>query len=362
MNWLIVFALSVSFCILCALRLLFKNAIYATDNADKAVHLRREYSYVRYIVLILTATIILVTISSDDYHYSTFTGGFVLTWSAFWTSTSLRVSSKRPKDILTNEKFVLYLRGFSFDNYDGLRPLQKQSQFENFSEYHFISIINKYMPVYSVGMTKELEAPFGATRIYLNDEEWEKDVQELIWKAEMIIVLVNDSYSCIWEIEQCYKSDKTILIVDNKDKFISVRGYFANKHIYPFPISLNSHTILYHNAGEDYFQIPFENTKKSYKKVIKQFMKERYGIRRWIITSWQRNLLFGLLIISSFIASFIEASAKTSHAEIILHLLVGVVLLISIYFLYSVPMSKYRKFLKKGVSSNVYNRTTQIKL
>lgn len=350
MNLLIVFILSVSLCILYALRIYFKNAIYTADDADRAVRLRREYSYARCVVLILAIAIVLVTISFDDFHLSAITCGFAIMWSGFFGNTALIVSSKRPADILPNEKFALYLRGFSFDNYEGIRYLQKQSQYKKFSEYHFFSILDKYMPVYSVGMTKELSAPLGATRIYLNDAEWEKEVQGLIQKAEMIIVLVNDSNSCIWEFEQCYKLKKTMLIVDDKDKIVSLRGYFASKHIYPFPVSLNSRTILYHNK-EDYLQIIFENTEKSYRKVIKQFMKRKYGIRRWIVTSLQRKIFIGLLVLFLLPVIFIMTFAKISDTEKMFYVLIGIVVIIGLNILYSVPMSKWRKLKEVDVLS-----------
>ena len=287
--------------------------------------------------------------SFDDFQIKAITNGFIIIWGCYWGVHCITMSSKRPADILPNEQFALYLRGFSFDNYNSIRTLQKQSQFKNFSEYHFFSILNKYLPVYSVGMTKELSAPLGATRIYLNDAEWEKDVQELIQKAELIIMLVNDSDSCIWEMEQCYYLDKTMLIVDDKEKFASIRRYFAKRHTYPFPISINSQTILFHNKEDGYSQITFGNTEKSYNEVIQHFMKEKYGIRRWIISSWQRNLLIGLVVILILSAFFVMifANINLSNAEIMLYMLASVIATISLYILYSTPMSKRRK-LKAG--------------
>ncbi len=291
--------------------------------------------------------------SFDKFHFSAIVFGFVTVWSGFFAKTALPVSIKRPTDILPDEKFALYLRGFSFDNYEGIRPLQKKTRYENFSEFHFISIFNKYLPVYSVGMTKELSAPLGSTRIYLNDAEWEKDVQKLIRKAEIIIVLVNDSNSCIWEMEHCYDLDKTILIVDDKDKMLAVRGHFAKNHLYPFPISLKAQTILYHNSKNEYLEMPFENTEKSYIMVIKHLMKDKYGVGRWIVTSWQRKIFVGLTVVILMLVIFIMMLGKTSKVETILCFLVGIVVMIILYVLYSKPMSKWRELRRKSMPHHV---------
>lgn len=352
MNLIIIITLGVSFCIIYALHNYYGKGIFDADDADKAVSIRREYSHIRFFVALLTGGIVLITMSFDDFHLSTITMGFVAAWSAYYANTALQVSSLRPTDILPNEKFALYLRGFSFDNYEGMKSLQKQTRFKNFSEFHFISILNKYLPVYSVGMTKELSAPFGSTRIYLNDAEWETDVQDLIQKAEIIIVLVNDSDSCIWEVANCYNLSKTILIVDDKSKILTVRGHFAKRHLYPFPLSLNNQTILYHYCENAYMEMPFENTEESYLKVIKRLMKDKYGVGRLIITSWQRKLIIGLIVIILMSAIFIMSFAKISNAEKISFVLIGVFAMIILYTLYSMPMSKWRKFKEKAIPTH----------
>lgn len=349
MNQIIILTIGVSFCILYD----FNKGIYAADDADKAVSIRRNYSHIRFFVAILTGVIVLITMSFDEYHFSAIIFGIVAAWSGYFAKTALPVSSKRPTDILPKEKFALYLRGFSFDNYEGMRSLQKKTRYDHFSEFHFINILDKYMPVYSVGMPKELSAPFGSTRIYLNNEEWEKDVQELIHKAEMVVVLVNDSDSCIWEMVNCYNLNKTLLIVDDKDKMLTVRGHFANKHLYPFPISLNAQTILYHNSENEYLEMPFENTENSYIKVIKRLMKDKYDARRWIITSWQRKIFFGLAIVILIPVIFIMTFAKMSNMETILYLLVGVVVMIILCYLYTMPISKWMELKVKDIAPHV---------
>lgn len=61
-----------------------------------------------------------------------------------------------------------------------------------------------------------MESPEGSVRIYLDDETWQQDVSDLIEKAEYIFILVHNSKSCIWEIQQCQwiASEKTVYFID----------------------------------------------------------------------------------------------------------------------------------------------------
>lgn len=350
MNFFIIIVFCLSFFVLYTFQREYNEKIVMSNDADLTIIIRRKYSYIRYVIGILTGVVILISMSFDDFRLSPITIGFALFWSGYLARTALPVSSKRPNDIPQKEKFVLYLRGFSYDKYEGVRAYQRQTRFEKFSEYHFINILNKFFPVYAVGMTKELSSPLGATRIYLNDKDWEKDVQMLINRAELIIVLVNDSDSCLWELEHCYNLHKTILIVDDKEKMITIRGQFAKKHLYPFPISISSQTLFLYEAQNYYSTLSFNNTEKSYRKIIKQFMKERYGVGRWTISSWQEKFLTVLAIIISFPLIFIMTTAKISNGELIMYLSITVFVFVIIYVLYSMPMSKWRRIERKTLS------------
>ena len=71
------------------------------------------------------------------------------------------------------------------------------------------------MPAYAVGMTKELNSPIGAERIYLNDAEWESEVMDLMTKASLIVILLNDSQSCIWEICKSNQFKNKVVFISN---------------------------------------------------------------------------------------------------------------------------------------------------
>ena len=132
-----------------------------------------------------------------------------------------------------HKKYCLFLRGFEQDDYSH-DPMVSEKTYESFSEYEFTSLIMQSVPVCAVGMTKEVNSPRGATRVYLNDDSWQNDVLELMEKSQAIYILVNDRESCVWEIEQSIKMlAKTVYIIDDIQKFENVRQLLAHKISFP---------------------------------------------------------------------------------------------------------------------------------
>ena len=141
-------------------------------------------------------------------------------------------------------EYALYLRGFETDDYtseskyiarekDVLRRFKRNRNARfRFSEYYFTRALQTRMPVCAVGMSKEVEAPAGACRIYLEDARWKQDVRDLMARAKEIYILVSDRPSCIWEIEQSWDMlDKTTFIVDDRIRYEKVRAVWKDKGI-----------------------------------------------------------------------------------------------------------------------------------
>ena len=172
-----------------------------------------------------------------------------------------------------NEHFALFLRGFEEDDYSKEEDLAKYNDSQKFSEYKFMSILQKRMPACAIGMTKETDSPYGAQRIYVNDDSWRQDVKELMEKAEEIYILVNDRNSCIWEIEQSSTMlCKTIFIIDEVSKYENVRKslIISNNSFLPelpSDINITHHVILRFNNGIPTFE-QFENTIESYSRIL----------------------------------------------------------------------------------------------
>lgn len=244
------------------LQKVLKKKILKSTNAEKSVKIRSIYSFIRAIIIILY-TLVLIIIITNYYDVLLGNGSMIsilLILSTIGMTISTYVVLTRPVSGMTikdlpNRDFALFLRGFSSDNYNSINPNimmlieslnsdnyiytgtgQKQKPNPKnlpFSELDFCNAINEYMPIYSIGMTKELDSPQGSTRIYLDDDTWQEDVSGLISKAKLVFVLVNDSASCIWEILQCAKNaaDKTIYLVDSRLKIEKI--YKKNKNDMP---------------------------------------------------------------------------------------------------------------------------------
>lgn len=279
--------------------------INESNNADESCYYRKKFFRQRLIIVIIFACIAIYVISSrHNIGVNSVMIGLLFAWSSYINKHSLPVSGKRPSDI-TQSKFILYLRGFVYDDYTLSQSdlSKKHKEISNFSEGHFISIMKQYMPVYAVGMTKELNSPIGAERIYLNDTEWESEVMDLMTKAGLIVILLNDSQSCIWEI--C-KSDqfknKVVFIASNNEKLMNIRKELNKQHLYPLPIGLSNRTISYISEKNNETQIfEFSNTEKSYRQIIKDLMLDKFGLRRFIFTQKRLNRIFGVYGVILFV-------------------------------------------------------------
>lgn len=118
--------------------------------------------------------------------------------------------------------YALYLRGFFTD--DRTVKSIEQKEYIKFSEYQLVKALEKEFDAFgTIGMTKELNSPHGAMRIYLDDETWSEDVYLLMEKSEKVFILMNDSNSCIWEIRNATPFiDKTVFIIDDLEKYDNI--------------------------------------------------------------------------------------------------------------------------------------------
>ena len=181
-------------------------------------------------------------------------------------------TSDKASFLSSNADYVLYLRGFESDDYSSEKKQIDKSRKRNsrFSEYYFTRVLQTKETVCAVGMTKEVDAPIGAQRIYLDDETWKADVLDLMRAAKTIYILVNDRPSCIWEIAQSLSMlDKTVFIVDEREKYDKVRqlGYEHGIEFPPIPHSVEG-------RSNDFVAIRFDEGGpdcRSYDKSLKGF-------------------------------------------------------------------------------------------
>ena len=161
----------------------------------------------------------------------------------------------------SHDRFFLYLRGFDSDIPFGQKKTEGPRLFE---EATFAEVVDyaTSIPLCALGMTKEVDSPLGAIRVYVNDEDWKEKVHELMLKAERVFILINSRSSCIWEIEQSYTLlDKTVFIVDDIDKFTAVKDLIGKR--FPFPNIPEDCTLpFYFKCGQPI--VHFDNTWEGY--------------------------------------------------------------------------------------------------
>ena len=273
--------------------------IQESNCADESCFYRKKFLRLRLIAVIIFASVaIYVVVSGHNTGVNSGMVVLVLLWSSYINKHSLPLSGMRPKD-MTQANFILYLRGFASDDYSlTQKDLGKLNvKLSTFSEGSFINILKQYMPVYAVGMTKELNSPIGAKRIYLDDEEWESEVLELMTRASLIVILLNDTPSCIWEICKSNQfKNKTVFISNDTEKVANIRKELNKQSVYLLPTGLKGQTISYFiEDGNELIISGYSNTEKSYKQIIKELMFKKFGLTRFVLT--QKNMTLMLVIL-----------------------------------------------------------------
>ena len=299
---LVILILAVVYCILFALRYVSLRLIFKAKGAKQSVRIRKCFKLIRVIVLVYYTYLILFAIIKAAIAYASFfsskypTG--ILIASIFFMALRVYASFSLPVsgmtlDKLRSKSFALYLRGFSSDDYNSsmeenidiaenrfnvsvgrakINTIQKGTQPSNtFLERNFIKAFKKstHMPVYSVGMTKELESPEGSKRVYLNDETWQQGVGLLIDRAKYIFVLVNSSDSCIWEILQCQKKakGKTFYFIDDEKNIVELQNKLKDSTPECFNGSISNRTLLFMYNGQ-FFCLDYQNNQEDFCRIF----------------------------------------------------------------------------------------------
>lgn len=160
-------------------------------------------------------------------------------------------------------RFAVYLRGFASDT-----PFGDSHPSDAFDEAVFTEVVDYALglPMCALGMSKEVDAPLGAERIYVEDESWKDEVLRLMHAAEKIFILVNNRESCVWEISQCKDLlDKTVFIVDDPKQYASCSS--SLNELFPSPALEDGQGAPFYFTHE----VPptvFENDRSGYFKIL----------------------------------------------------------------------------------------------
>lgn len=194
-----------------------------------------------------------------------------------------RPISEMTANDVEDDNFVLYLRGFADDNYVKLGD--EGFNQKGFSEILLARGIQNYYPLYAIGMTKEVYAPFGARRIYYEDSNWKEGVKDLIRRSKAIVILIHDSESCLFEIDECFEyAEKTYCIAFDLKIYESVKNKFADRDILLLPVNDNTLPFFFRLSNPLSSAINYDNTEKAGQILAKQIMEDLhlsggYGVK-----------------------------------------------------------------------------------
>lgn len=230
-----------------------QRRIDAAPNALKASEVRkvllrkRKWTLAIYFTIAILICVLICTVSFL-FIYESYSVRYLLTYLVIALVLLIQLRYERSRQDLygnisfttaeeylaENPEFYLYLRGFE-DDAPFKGKVEKQDALK-FREAGFAEAVEYGvgLPLCALGMTKEVDSPIGAVRVYVDDKDWQEKVLLLMEKAERIFILINSRKSCLWEIEQARAmKDKIVFIVDSMEKYVDVRDKFGDEFDMP---------------------------------------------------------------------------------------------------------------------------------
>lgn len=140
-----------------------------------------------------------------------------------------RDSERNLNSILSSdEPFVLLIRSFGHDSSTPFAGYNEGMTFEMVLMAH----LERVGCLVAIGRPGEALPPVGAVRLYCRDEEWQEQVKRLMAKASLIVIIMGDTHSVLWEVEQALESvtpDKLLLFprLSSKSDSHTLAGGFA---------------------------------------------------------------------------------------------------------------------------------------
>lgn len=210
------------------------------------IKVRRRRKWITWLTVCIVPALITIVIMScsDELYFSSFIVLYIV--SLFFVAIIMQLFVKRlaalygniePIDFRefdTNRPYSIFLRGFFSDELASSNGKNRHFTTTAFSERGYINRveIETGHKVFAVGNPKELDSPYGAQRIYLNDSSWKEDVLSLMDGADAIHIRVCDTQSCLWEIQRAsLLLNKVTLIVDDILAYNTIRAHDSNLHL-----------------------------------------------------------------------------------------------------------------------------------
>ena len=276
-----------------------ERKIAEVTDIHKSILYRKRLKWFRLISTILSFVVLIALLCWDFYtdfrhnslHYIII-GVFVKIITKDIDIKGNVSSYSKDKYLKEHSSFALFLRAFKRDIYGD--DISKVRSISSFSEYNFIKIVNKFLPACAIGMLKEIDSPLGAKRVYISDFSWQKDVNDIMDRASIIFVVINDSPSCLWEIEQTvYYLHKTIFIIPDLSLYEKIHSIYKDRISFPeydliktkapFCVFFDKKDNMKYNIKE------FKYSIDSYEEVLLSVFGDMGFIETGKITSYRRK-------------------------------------------------------------------------
>jgi hypothetical protein len=130
--------------------------------------------------------------------------------------------------INSKEEIILYLRSFNDDGLGKSSPDTRSNMLISTFEQNISSELKNNFFV-TIGRPGEDLPQLGAHRFYINDEDWKKQVSNLIKKSKLIIIKPSKTLGIKWELDYIIKNNF-------KDRLILFHQYddFTDKEVLKF--------------------------------------------------------------------------------------------------------------------------------
>jgi hypothetical protein len=160
---------------------------------------------------------------------------FVIGYGLIWG----RKFFKKPANkVLSEDKRlpVVYLRSFKDDGKAAapiVDPYFPASPVFFTEEEYLVDALNDFGPCVAIGQPGEKLPDLGAARMYLDDDEWQDKVRELLVSSRLVVLRAGYTQNFFWEVEQSIKiatPQKIIMLIPNiiYDRFrIRANQYFS---------------------------------------------------------------------------------------------------------------------------------------
>lgn len=283
----------------------YAKRIQKCNSLEEAINIRKKCKNIRYasvlifILINFVASFFIQFVKTGDINiWSIVESSIITTVTGYFIVGGINSHKEfNPISFLTFKDFTkikgnysLFLRGFNTDDYSSKQDVSLTKK-HLFSEFTLSKVLLKKLPLFAVGMTKELTSPEGAKRIYLSDDSWKEDVLDLMQNASAIFILVNGKDSCVWEIEQSMSMlEKTCFVVDDLAQYEVVKMKLGDTYRFPSLININEELPFAYRFVNDGREVKFiesenidtmaaqlytfENTEKGYT----HFIQELFGI------------------------------------------------------------------------------------